>query len=82
MVVLFILEKNIGKKTIQAFLCLYAPRSCMNTWIHLGMMFVICSSIRMRIKIYCEFYHCIIYITNEGRHVRIDIFNGSVTELP
>ena len=24
-----------------------------------------------RIKIYREFYHCIIYIANEGRHVRI-----------
>ena len=24
-----------------------------------------------RIKIYREFYHCIIYIGNEGRHVRI-----------
>ena len=26
----------------------------------------------VRIKIYREFYHCIIYIANEGRHVRID----------
>jgi hypothetical protein len=25
----------------------------------------------VRIKIYREFYHCIIYIANEGRHVRI-----------
>ena len=25
----------------------------------------------VRIKIYQEFYHDIIYITNEGRHVRI-----------
>ena len=25
-------------------------------------------------EIYREFYHCIIYITNEGRHVRIKIF--------
>jgi len=25
----------------------------------------------VRIKIYQEFYHSIIYITNEGRHVRI-----------
>ena len=24
-----------------------------------------------QIKIYREFYHCIIYIANEGRHVRI-----------
>jgi len=36
-------------------------------------MFVSCSSIYMhvRIKIYLEFYHCIIYIANEGRHVRM-----------
>jgi len=33
-------------------------------------MFVICSSIRMS-ELYREFYHCIIYIANEGRHVRI-----------
>jgi hypothetical protein len=25
----------------------------------------------VRIKIYREFYHCIIYIANEGRHIRI-----------
>ena len=25
----------------------------------------------MRIEIYCEIYHCIIYIANEGCHVRI-----------
>jgi hypothetical protein len=25
----------------------------------------------VRIKIYREFYHCIIYIANEGRHARI-----------
>jgi len=25
----------------------------------------------VRIKIYCEFYHFIIYIANEGRHARI-----------
>jgi hypothetical protein len=37
---------NILSRAI-AFLCLYAPRSCMNTWIYLGMMFIICSSIRM-----------------------------------
>ena len=24
-------------------------------------------NMHVRIKIYCEFYHCIIYITNEGR---------------
>jgi hypothetical protein len=36
------------------------------------MMFIICSSIRMYIlKIYWEFYHSIIYIANEGYHVRI-----------
>jgi hypothetical protein len=28
----------------------------------------------VRIKIYREFYHCIIYIANEGRHVRIGFF--------
>ena len=25
----------------------------------------------MRIKIYYEFYHCIMYVANEGCHVRI-----------
>ena len=36
------------------------------------MMFVICSSnTHVRIKIFREFYHCIIEIANEGRHVRI-----------
>ena len=29
----------------------------------------------VRIKIYHEFYHCIIYIANEGRHVRIIKFD-------
>ena len=28
----------------------------------------------MRNKIYREFYHCIIYIANEARHVRIFLF--------
>ena len=32
-------------------------------------MFIICSYVR--IKIYWEFYHDIIYIANEGRDVRI-----------
>jgi hypothetical protein len=31
----------------------------------------------VRIKIYREFYHCIIHIANEGRHVRIEL-NGVV----
>ena len=33
------------------------------------------------IKIYQEFYHSIIYIANEGRHVRIFIFYGRFTKL-
>ena len=31
----------------------------------------------MRNKIYREFYHCIIYIANEARHVRIFLFSIS-----
>jgi hypothetical protein len=31
----------------------------------------------VRIKIYREFYHCIIYIANEGRHVRIVFFRDA-----
>jgi hypothetical protein len=33
---------------------------CMNTWIHLGMMFIIAVNRHVRIKIYQEFYHGII----------------------
>jgi hypothetical protein len=51
---------------------MYAPRSCMNACIHIGMLFMICSSIRMCDLKYIEFYHGIIYIVNEGRHVRIN----------
>jgi hypothetical protein len=43
----FIPEKNIRIKQYRQFIVGYAPRFCMNTWIHKGMMFVICSSIRM-----------------------------------
>ena len=32
-------------------------------------------NMHVRIKIYHEFYHCIIYIANEGRHVRIIKFD-------
>jgi len=31
--------------------------------------------VNTQIKIYIEFYHCIIYIANEGRHVRIYVRN-------
>jgi hypothetical protein len=31
-------------------------------------------NMHVRIKIYCEFYHCIIYIANEGCHVIIIFF--------
>jgi hypothetical protein len=54
----FFPEKKYMQKTIPAFLCLHTPRSCMNTCIHLGMMFVICSSIRM-----CELKYIVSYIT-------------------
>ena len=30
--------------------------------------------LHVRIKIYQEFYHCIVYIANEGYHIRIDDF--------
>jgi hypothetical protein len=56
-------------KTIQAFLCLYAPRSCMNS-----LRKDVCNLFvytHVRIKIYRELYDCIIYIANEGRHVRM-----------
>jgi hypothetical protein len=34
-----------------------------------------------RIKIYREFYHCIIHIANEGRHVRIVYRTTLFTQL-
>ena len=35
----------------------------------------------MRIKIYQEFYHCIIYIANEGRHIRIFYYRPNTIQL-
>jgi len=35
----------------------------------------------VQIKIYCEFYHCIIYIANEGRHVIIIFFTVSYIQI-
>ena len=46
---------------------------CMNARIYLGIMFII--NTHVRIKIYREFYHGIIYIANGGRHVMVD-FDG------
>jgi hypothetical protein len=39
--------------------CLDAPCPNLTVYTHVG------------IKIYREFYHCIVYIANEGRHVKI-----------
>jgi hypothetical protein len=48
MVVLSIYSgKTICIKQYGHFIVGYAPRSCMNKCIHKGMMFVICSTIRM-----------------------------------
>ena len=47
MVVLSIFfRKNYMSKNKLRLLCLYVTRSCINTHIYLGMMFIICSSIR------------------------------------
>ena len=41
-------EKIISRQ-YKILLCFIdAPWSCMNTWIHFGMIFMICSSMRMR----------------------------------
>ena len=34
-------------------------------------VYVLFVNTHVRVKIYREFYHCIIYIANEGCHVRI-----------
>jgi hypothetical protein len=50
-------------------------QSCMNTWNHFGItnMYVnnLFDNTHVQIKIYQEFYHCIIHIVNERRHVRM-----------
>ena len=65
---LFFPGKIIFQKTIQTFLCLYAPLFCMNTWMYLGMMFIVCLSICM-----CELKYIgsFIKLANEGRRVLI-----------
>ena len=63
---IFFRKKIICQETIREFLSLHAPRSCMNTLIYIGIMFIICS---VQIKIYREFYHGFIYIANEVKGV-------------
>ena len=65
--VMFFRKKYMSRDNSRIF-CLFAPWSCMNTWIYLGMIFIICSSIRM-----CELKYIVgfINIANEGRHDRI-----------
>jgi len=47
MVKYFFLKKLLCQETIREFICFHAPWSCMNTRIYLGMICIICSSIRM-----------------------------------
>ena len=61
---IFFRKKYMSRNKLR-LLCLYVARSCINTHIYLGMMFIICSSIR-ELK-YIGYY----YITKKGRHVRI-----------
>ena len=72
MVVLSIYSGKIQVKTIRASLCLLCTTVLYEYINSLGNdvcnLFV---NTHERIKIYREFYHCIIYIANEGRHVRI-----------
>jgi hypothetical protein len=67
---IFSWKKIICREIIQELLCLYAPRACMNTWIHLGMMFMIYSSICMCKLKYIRSFITVLFIY-EGRHVRI-----------
>jgi len=77
MVVLSIFSgKNVGKKNnmgILIFVCTMVLYEYMNSLRNdVCDLFV---NTHVRIKIYREFYHCIIYIANEGRHVRIIKFD-------
>jgi hypothetical protein len=74
MVVLNIyLREKLCQETIQELLCfIYAPQYCMNNWIHLGMMLMICSSIcKCKLK----------YIANEWCHVGMLIGDKSWSRL-
>ena len=72
MVVLSIYSGKIKVKTIQASLCLLCTTVLYEYMNSLGNdvcnLFV---NTHERTKIYREFYHCNIYIANDGRHVRI-----------
>jgi hypothetical protein len=72
MVVLSIYSGKILVKTIQEFLRLLCTAVLYEYINSLGNdvcnLFI---NMHERIKIYREFYHCIIYIANEGHHVRI-----------
>ena len=68
-----------------AFVSLASPHPTMTSLICATVLYEYTNSLRndvsnlfvnthVRVKIYREFYHCIIYIANEGRHVRI-IYN-------
>ena len=52
------------------FVCITVPYEFMNLlWNDVYNLFV---NMHVRIKIYQEFYHGVIYIANEGHHVRIE----------
>ena len=73
--VVFFLEKNLCKETIQVFyVCMHHSRVSSNSssyWNNVNNLF---HYMHMLIKIYWEFYHYIIYISDEGRHVRILLY--------
>jgi len=65
-------DKIICQETIRECLCLYAPRSCMNTWnLSRNDVYNLFVNTHVRIQLYGELYHGLIYKVNEGRPDRI-----------
>ena len=60
----------VKKQYEHFYVCMHHGPVWMNTWIHLEICNLFVNT-HVRIKIYREFYHWIIYIANEWRHVRI-----------
>ena len=64
-------EKHICKEAIRVYLCIYTNvlyEYMISLW---NYVFNLVDNTHVRIKIYQEFYHSIIYIANLKRHVRM-----------
>ena len=66
----FLRNKLIYKETKRTFLCLYAPRPCINTLRSLlNEVHNLSEYMHVLRKIYWKFHNSIIYIENEGRRI-------------